>query len=78
MKIMNIFKRFVFNRLFNKHQRGVIWHAIVFSEHTYKRRGNEVGANRVRGVIDSIREIVQPIDKQKDNVNEGDILENNN
>ena len=61
---MNILKRFIFNRLFNEHQRNVIWHAIIFSEHTYKRRGNTLGANKVRGVIDEIEKIVRPMDEQ--------------
>lgn len=50
---MNI-KRFIFNRLFNKRQRMVIWHSVLFSEHTYKRRGNVEAAANVRTVINEI------------------------
>lgn len=50
---MNI-KRFIFNRLFNERQRRVIWDAVLFSEHTYKRRGNVDGAARVRTVINEV------------------------
>lgn len=35
---MNV-KRFIFNRIFNQRQRDIIWNAIVFSQHTYRRRG---------------------------------------
>ena len=44
-------KRFIYNRLFNKRQRRVIWQALLYSEYRYKRRGNTDGAAYVRTVI---------------------------
>lgn len=51
------FKRFIFNCLFNKRQRNVIWHAVLFSEYTYKRRNNSEGVARVRQVINEVAKI---------------------
>lgn len=51
---MNKIKRFIFNRLFNKRQRNVIWHAVLYSEYTYKRRNNAEGVARVRQVINEV------------------------
>lgn len=53
---MNI-KRFIFNRLFNERQRNVIWQAVLYSEHTYKRRNNAEGVARVRQVINEVAKI---------------------
>ena len=47
-------KRFIYNRLFNKRQRRVIWQALLYSEYRYKRRGNTDGAAYVRTVINEI------------------------
>lgn len=47
---MNI-KRFIYNRLFNERQRKVIWQALLYSEHVYKRRGNAAAVAQVRQVI---------------------------
>lgn len=60
---MNI-KRFIFNRLFNKRQRRVIWQAVLFSEHTYKRRGNVEAAADVRTVINEVIKIAG-VEQQK-------------
>lgn len=45
------FKKQIFKMLFNKRQRAVIWQAVLFSEHTYRRRGNVNGAATVLTVI---------------------------
>ena len=45
------FKKRIFKMLFNKRQRAIIWQAILFSEHTYKRRGNVNAAATVQTVI---------------------------
>lgn len=50
-------KRFIYNMLFNERQRRVIWKAVLFSEHTYKRRGNVDGAANVRQVINETAKI---------------------
>ena len=54
---MNKIKRFIFNRLFNKRQRNVIWQAVLYSEYTYKRRNNAEGVARVRQVINEVAQI---------------------
>ena len=54
---MNKIKRFIFNRLFNERQRKVIWHAVLYSEYTYKRRNNAEGVARVRQVINEVAQI---------------------
>ena len=51
---MNKIKRFIFNRLFNKRQRNVIWQAVLYSEYTYKHRNNAEGVARVRQVINEV------------------------
>lgn len=43
--------KFIFNRLFNKRQREVILQALIYSAHTYKRRGNVEGYSEVSRVI---------------------------
>lgn len=45
------FKKQIFKMLFNKRQRAIIWQAVLFSEHTYRRRGNVNGAATVLTVI---------------------------
>jgi len=54
---MNKIKRFIFNRLFNKRQRNVIWQAVLYSEYTYKRKNNADGVARVRQVINEVAQI---------------------
>lgn len=51
---MNKIKRFIFNRLFNKRQRNVIWQAVLYSEYNYKRKNNAEGVARVRQVINEV------------------------
>ncbi len=53
---MNLKKR-IFKMLFNKRQRAIIWQAILFSEHTYKRRGNVNAAASVQTVINETERI---------------------
>lgn len=53
---MNLKKR-IFKMLFNKRQRAIIWQAILFSEHTYKRRGNVNAAASVQTVINETEKI---------------------
>lgn len=47
-------KRFIYNRLFNKRQREVIWKAVLYSEYKYKQRGNVNGAAAVRTTINEV------------------------
>lgn len=54
---MNKIKRFIFNRLFNKRQRNVIWQAVLYSEYTHRRRNNAEGVARVRQVINEVAPI---------------------
>lgn len=53
---MNI-KRFIFNRIFNQRQRDIIWNAIVFSQHTYRRRGWIDNAAVVQQVLNEVKSI---------------------
>ena len=53
---MNI-KRFIFNRIFNQRQRDIIWNAIVFSQHTYRRRGQIDNAAVVQQVLNEVKSI---------------------
>lgn len=51
------FKKRIFKMLFNKRQRAIIWQAILFSEHTYQRRGNVNAAASVQTVINETEKI---------------------
>lgn len=53
---MNI-KRFIFNRIFNQRQRDIIWNAIVFSQHTYRRRGQIDNAAVVQQVLNEVKSV---------------------
>jgi hypothetical protein len=44
-------KKFLLKLLLNKKQREIIWQAMIFSEYTYRRRGNIDGAAVVQTVI---------------------------
>lgn len=44
-------KKFLLKLLFNKKQREIIWQSIIFSEYTYRRRGNIDKAAVVQTVI---------------------------
>lgn len=48
--------KFIFNRLLNKRQREIILQALVYSAHTYKRRGETEGYSRVSRVIGELSE----------------------
>lgn len=47
-------KAFILNCLFNKRQREIIWNAVLFSEHTYRRRGDVDSAAQVQQVINEV------------------------
>lgn len=47
-------RKFIFNRLFNQRQRDIIWNAILFSQHTYRRRGQIDNAAVVQQVINEV------------------------
>ena len=47
-------KKFIFNRIFNQRQRNVIWNAVLFSQHTYRRRGQVDNAAVVQQVINEV------------------------
>ena len=44
-------KKFLLKFFLNKKQREIIWQAMIFSEYTYRRRGNVDGAAVVQTVI---------------------------
>lgn len=43
--------KFIFNRILNARQREIIFQALLYSAHTYKRRGNMEGFSEVSRVI---------------------------
>nr|DAO60461.1 MAG TPA: Cell cycle protein [Caudoviricetes sp.] len=47
-------KKIIFNRIFNQRQRNVIWNAVLFSQHTYRRRGQVDNAAVVQQVINEV------------------------
>lgn len=47
-------KKFIFNRIFNQRQRDIIWNAVLFSQHTYRRRGQVDNAAVVQQVINEV------------------------
>lgn len=52
------FKRFIINRVLSKRQREILWAALLFSAHTYKRRGNMDGFAVVSRVIEELKTIM--------------------
>lgn len=48
-------KKFLLKLLLNKRQREIIWQAMIFSEYTYRRRGNVDDAAVVQTVINEIQ-----------------------
>lgn len=52
-------KRLLASVLFSKHQKEHIWNSLVFSNHTYKRRGHAEKAEEVRRVMDSLEYIIK-------------------
>lgn len=51
-------RRFILNRILNARQREMIWAALLFSAHTYKRRGNMEGFAAVTRVLDETQPIL--------------------
>ena len=51
-------RRFILNRILNARQREMIWAALLFSAHTYKRRGNMEGFTAVTRVLDETQPIL--------------------
>ena len=51
-------RRFILNRILNARQREIIWAALLFSAHTYKRRGNMEGFAAVTRVLDETYPII--------------------
>lgn len=51
-------KKFLMSLLFSKKQREVIWQAMIFSEYTYRRRGNVDAAAVVQTVINETKSTI--------------------
>lgn len=51
-------RRFILNRILNARQREIVWAALLFSAHTYKRRGNMEGFSAVTRVLDETQLIL--------------------
>lgn len=51
-------RRFILNSILNARQREIIWAALLFSAHTYKRRGNMEGFSAVTRVLDETQPIL--------------------
>ena len=49
---MGFIKNLAFKAFLNKEQRAVIYQALIYSEHVYKRRGNVYKAVKVKSVIE--------------------------
>ena len=54
---MGFIKNLVFKAFLNKEQRAVIYQALIYSEHVYKRRGNVDKAVKVKSVIEQTRKL---------------------
>lgn len=54
---MKRLKRFLISICLNKTQRRIIWQAIVFSEYTYRCRGNVDEATTVKTVMNDTEEL---------------------
>lgn len=52
---MKRLKRFILSLLLTKQERVMIWNALWFSNHTYRRRGNVDGAAAVQMVMPQYR-----------------------
>lgn len=57
---MKRLKRFILSLLFTKQERVMIWNALWFSNHTYKRRGNADGAAAVQMVMNRTEGLLVP------------------
>ena len=55
---MKKFKRIMMSLLLSKQERVMIWNALWFSNHTYRRRGNVDGAAAVQMVMNSTEHIL--------------------
>lgn len=51
---MKKFKRFILKMLLSKQERIIIWNALWYSNHTYRRRGNINGAVAVSQVMNKV------------------------
>lgn len=54
---MGFIKNLAFKAFLNKEQRAVIYQALIYSEHVYKRRGNVDKAVKVKSVIEQTRKL---------------------
>ena len=54
---MGFIKNLAFKVFLNKEQRAVIYQALIYSEHVYKRRGNVDKAVKVKSVIEQTRKL---------------------
>lgn len=57
---MKRLKRFILSLLLTKQERVMIWNALWFSNHTYKRRGNVDGAAAVQMVMNRTEGLIVP------------------
>lgn len=55
---MKRFKKFILSMLLNKRERIIIWNALWFSNHTYRRRGDINGAVAVSQVMQRVEYIL--------------------
>lgn len=55
---MKKFKRIMMSLLLSKQERVMIWNALWFSNHTYRRRGNVDGAAAVQMVMNSTEHVL--------------------
>lgn len=55
---MKKLKRFILRMLLTKQERVMIWNALWFSNHTYRRRGNVDGAAAVQIVMNSTEHVL--------------------
>ena len=55
---MKKFKKFILSMLLNKRERIIIWNALWYSNHTYRRRGNINGAVAVSQVMNKVEYIL--------------------
>lgn len=54
---MGFIKNLVLKAFLNKEQRAVIYQALLYSEHVYKRRGNVDKAVKVKSVVEQTRKL---------------------
>lgn len=69
---MKRIKRFILSLLLTKQERVMIWNALWFSNHTYRRRGNVDGAAAVQMVMNRTEGLIVPKgeDTEKEEKNE--------